>query len=157
MKVDRLSSTLLNAPYITGCIRPQSTRGSAEASAPREVSQFKPLNTRKLLKLIHNRIDTDFRLTQNRVLITGNFGCLLFFRAFYKHLLYAQALTIRACGMLSDNFVQNPSVSYRMLVCNLIHPNPKKILDPSPHPKTYAKTKAEGVVSLISLKRNGRQ
>ena len=157
MKVDRLPSTLLNAPYIIGHSGPQSDRGSAEAATTQEVSQFKPLSTRKLLKLIHNGIDTNFRLTQNRVLITGNFGCLLFFRAFYKHLLYAQALTTRACGMLSDNFVQNPSVSYRMLVCNINPPNPKKILDPSPHPKTYAKTKAEGVVSLISLMHNGRQ
>ena len=157
MKVDRLPSTLLNTPYITGHSGLQSSRGNAEACAPQEVCQFKPLCTRKLFKLIHNGIDTNFRLTQNRVLITGNFGCLLFFRAFYKHLLYAQALTTRACGMLSDNFVQNPSVSYRMLVCIQNHPNPKKILDPPTHTKTYAKTKAEGVVSLISLMHNGRQ
>ena len=157
LKVDRLPSTLLNAPYIPGHIEPQSDRRSAEAATHGEGGQFKPLSIRKLPELIHNGIDTNFRLTQNRVLITGNFGCLLFFRAFYKHLLYAQSLAIRACGMLSDNFVQNPSVSYRMLVCNQNHPNPKKIPDPSPHPKTYAKTKAEGVVSLISLMHNGRQ
>ena len=134
MKVDRLSSTLLNAPYITGCIRPQSTRGSAEASAPQEVGRFKPLSTRKLPKLTYNGIDTIFRLTRNRVLITANFGCTLFFRAFYRHLLYAQALKTRACGRLSDNFVQNPDAGYRMLVCNQNHPNPKKIPDPPNSP-----------------------
>ena len=157
MKVDRLPSTLLNVPYITGSIGPQRDRGSAEASAPQEVGRFKPLSTRKLPKLTYNGIDTIFRLTRNQVLITGNFGCTLFLRAFYKHLLYAQALTLRACGMLSDNFVQNPSVSYRTLVSIQNHPNPKKILDPPTDPKTYAKTKARGDVSLINRKRNGRQ
>ena len=156
MKVDRLPSTLLNVSYISGHIGSQSDRGSTEAVTPQEVGQFKPLSTRKLPELIHNGIDTNFQLTQNRVLITGNFVCLLIFRAFYKHLLYAQALTLRACGMLSDNFVQNPSVSYRTLVSIQIHPNPKKILDPPTHPKTYAKTKGEWAVSLIDIKRNGR-
>ena len=139
LKVDRLPSTLLNAPYIPGHIEPQSDRRSAEAATHGEGGQFKPLSTRKLPELIHNGIDTKFQLTRNRVLITGNFGCLLIFRAFYKHLLYAQALTLRACGMLSDNFVQNPSVSYRMLVCNIIHPNPKKNSNPPNHPKNLCK------------------
>ena len=157
LKVDRLPpSTLLNVPYIIGHSEPQSDRRSAEAATHGEGGQFKPLSIRKLPELIHNGIDTNFQLTQNRVLINGNFVCLLIFRAFYKHLLYAQALTIRACGMLSDNFVQNSDAGYRTLVSIQNHPNPKKIPDPPTRTKTYAKTKGEWAVSLIEIKRNGR-
>ena len=156
MKVDRCIRRLPNAPYIIGCIGSQSDRRSAEAATHGEGDQFKPLSTRKLPELIHNGIDTKFQLTRNRVLITGNFVCLLIFRAFYKHLLYAQALTIRACGMLSDNFVQNSDAGYRTLVSIQNHPNPKKNSKPPTTPKTYAKTKGEWAVSLIDIKRNGR-
>ena len=88
MKVDRLPSTLLNAPYIPGHIGPQSDRRSAEAATPGEVGQFKPLSTRKLPELIHNGIHTNFQTIHNRVCISGIFGCVLIFRLFLQDNLF---------------------------------------------------------------------
>ena len=98
---------------------------------------------KKLPELTYNRIHTNFRLTQNRVSITVNFVCLLIF---------LQALRIKGRAVAaSDNFVHNSDESYRTLVGNQIHPNPKKIRNPPNHTKTYAKTKAEGAVFIYKF------
>ena len=119
MKVDRLPSTFLNEPYITGHSGSQSTQGSAEeASAPREVGKFKPLNTEKPLELIHNGIHANFQTIHNRVCISLIFWCVLFFTLFLPDNLFAHSsLNLFAHRVVLDNFVQNPRKGNRMLVC----------------------------------------
>ena len=57
-------------------------------------------------------------------------------------------LNLRACGMLSPDFVHNSAAGYRTLGRKQNHPKPKKICKPPNHTKTdtkiYAKADHKG-------------
>ena len=62
--------------------------------------------------------------TQSSVYFLAFLVCIIFVSVFSIILFTTNELRLRACGMLSDNFVHNPRKGNRMLVGKQIHPNP---------------------------------